>query len=149
VRLAACLLGALAITSTLQSNVVTPDPLAQYRWTHRLIVIDVPDTAAGRSALEKLRVALEASKADVLERDLLFVSVGDVPADADPSIPALAPSQRVAIRGRIDLHGGEAELVLIGKDGGVKARQSGAFDLPRLLAIIDTMPMRRAEARHR
>ena len=41
------------------------------------------------------------------------------------------------------------EVVLIGKDGGVKARTSDPGALQDFLALIDTMPMRRAEMRSR
>ena len=39
------------------------------------------------------------------------------------------------------------ELVLIGKDGGVKARDPSPAALEAFLRLIDTMPMRRAEMR--
>jgi len=41
------------------------------------------------------------------------------------------------------------EMVLIGKDGGVKARTYELNALEDFLALIDTMPMRRAEIQSR
>ena len=88
---------------------------------------------------------------DVLARDLLIISVGDLPAAGHmpwPKVDLGAP-ERLAVRRRLGLQERNPQLVLIGKDGGVKARQSGVFDLGELLALIDTMPVRRAEAHRR
>lgn len=128
------------------------DPLARYRWTHRLLVIDVPDTASGRATLEALRGVLDARIDEVRDRDLLVVPVGDLPQAARSLQPAvdLGAADRRTVRARLGLQGQPAQLVLIGKDGGVKARQSeGAFDLAEVFALIDGMPMRRAETRRR
>lgn len=124
------------------------DPLSVYRWTHRLLVVHVPDTDAGRATLEALRASLHDRREDVRARDLLIVPVGDLPRAGDslPTAVALGATERLEVRRRLGLQDRVAQLVLIGKDGGVKARQSEAvFDLAGLLALIDTMPMRRAE----
>ena len=39
------------------------------------------------------------------------------------------------------------EIVLIGKDGGVKLRSKTPLDVETLYAVIDAMPMRRREMR--
>jgi hypothetical protein len=44
---------------------------------------------------------------------------------------------------------GALTTVLIGKDGSVKARYNAAPSLDELFALIDGMPMRRAELRSR
>ena len=129
-----------------------PDPLSAYRWKHRLLVIDVPDTQAGRATLAAFRTSLDDRKDDVLDRDLLIVPVGDLPRPGDPLQLAvdLGVPDRSDVRRRLGLHGQGAQLVLIGKDGGTKARQSeGAFDLERLFELIDGMAMRRAEMQRR
>lgn len=141
----------LAATLPAQSTRMARDPLATHRWTHRLLVIDVPDTAAGRTAVETFRAALDAQMDEVRDRDLRIVQVGDLPGAAETLQPSIAldASERLTVRRRLRLEGREPQLVLIGKDGGEKARQSGVFDLPQLLALIDTMPMRRAETPRR
>jgi len=130
-----------------QATGMEPDPLSQYRWAHRLLVIHVPDTESGRLTMEAFRAAIEQDVPAVRDRDLLIVPVGDLPRAGQVLQPTvdLAPSQRAVVRRRLGMQGPEPQLVLIGKDGGVKARQSGAFDLPGAFALIDTMPMRRAE----
>ncbi|WP_291980527.1 DUF4174 domain-containing protein [Luteitalea sp.] len=125
-----------------------PDPLSAYRWTHRLLVVHVPDTEAGRATLEALRASLHDRLEDVRARDLLIIPVGDLPRAGDtlPTAVALGATERLEVRQRLGLQDRVAQLVLIGKDGGVKARQTQAvFDLAELFAVIDTMPMRRAE----
>lgn len=139
----------VAVALPAQSTRMEPDPLARHRWTHRLLIVDVPDTAAGRITLQAFRTALEDEVEEVRDRDLLVVAVGELGRAAPQLRPALdlSPSERQAVRRRLGLEGREPQLVLIGKDGGVKARQSGVFDLPRILALIDTMPMRQGEVR--
>jgi hypothetical protein len=129
-----------------------PEPLSAYRWTHRLLVIHVPDTEPGRATLKAFRIDLDDRKADVLDRDLLIVPVGDLPRAGDTlsNSVVLGAEERLAVRQQLGLQGQGAQLVLIGKDGGVKARQSeDVFDLAGVFALIDGMPMRRAETRRR
>jgi Domain of unknown function (DUF4174) len=129
-----------------------PDPLSVYRWKHRLLVVYVPDTEAGRATLRTFRASLDDRMEDVLDRDLLIVPVGDLPRPGDALRPAVevgAPG-RSQVRRRFGLEGREVQLLLIGKDGEMKARQSGAtIDLDRVFELIDSMPMRRAETQRR
>ncbi len=64
---------------------------------------------------------------------------------------ALRPpaGQTKAIRKQLRLDMGETRpvFILIGKDGGEKARCHDALDLEKWFAIIDAMPMGRAEIR--
>lgn len=125
-----------------------PDPLSAYRWTHRLLVVHVPDTEAGRATLEAFRASLHDRLEEVRDRDLLVIPVGDLPRAGDTlrTEVALGAAERLEVRRRLGLKDRVAQLVLIGKDGGVKARQSEAvFDLAGVFALIDSMPMRRAE----
>ena len=121
------------------------DPLSAYRWKHRLLLVYVPDTESGRSTLQTFRASLDERMEDVRDRDLLIVPVGDLPRTGDALRPAVdvdAPG-RSHVRRRFGLQGPEVQLLLIGKDGGVKARQSGVLlDLERVFEQIDSMPMR-------
>ena len=129
-----------------------PDPLSAYRWKHRLLVVYVPDTEAGGATLRTFRASLENRMQDVLARDLLIIPVGDLPRPGDALRPAVdvGAQGRSNVRRRFELEGPEVQLLLIGKDGGMKARQSGAMlDLERVFEVIDSMPMRRAEMQRR
>lgn len=90
--------------------------LAAYQWQSRVLVIDTP-SEQDAEYLRQIRV-LEAAQAGLLERNLQIV------------IRPFAPSFRVR---------------LVGKDGGVKLDQNVPVESAALFALIDTMPMRRAE----
>ena len=49
------LLSAVMLFSPLSAR-ADPDPLSAYRWKHRLLVVYVPDTEAGRTTLDLERV---------------------------------------------------------------------------------------------
>ncbi len=145
------LLSAVLLFGSLSAG-ADPDPLSAYRWKHRLLVLHAPDTPAGRAAFQSVRLSLDDRREDVLARDLLIVPVGDLPWRSNTWLPAveLDVSERTHVRRRLGLHGRGAELVLIGKDGRMKARQSeGVCDLARLFELIDSMPMRQAEMQRR
>jgi hypothetical protein len=145
------LFSAVLMSGALLSS-ADPDPLSAYRWKHRLLVLYVPDTESGRATLRTFRASLDDRMEDVLERDLLVVPVGDLPRPDDvlrPAVDVGAPG-RSHVRRRFDLQGREAQLLLIGKDGEMKARQSGAMlDLERVFELVDSMPMRQAEMQRR
>lgn len=86
------------------------------------------------------------NESDILERHILwFVLKGDV---VESNAPERLPDDFAR---KLDAAGywHDAETVLlIGKDGGVKARQA-VLDLEALFDRIDAMPMRRAEMRAR
>jgi len=145
------LLGAVMLSNPLSAR-EDPDPLSAYRWKHRLLVVYMSDTESGRAALQTFRASLDDRMEDVLDRDLLILPVGDLPQPGDARQPEVdvGALERSHVRRRFGLQGPEVQLLLIGKDGGMKARQSGAMlDLEGLFELIDTMPMRRAEMQRR
>lgn len=89
--------------------------LSTHQWRHRVLVIDTPS----RESAEYRRQsdALAASSAGLQERHVQVVT-------------QTAKVFRVR---------------LVGKDGGVKLNQGAPVDIPTLFALIDAMPMRRAE----
>jgi hypothetical protein len=50
-----------------------------------------------------------------------------------------------AIRKRFGVKVGTFQVLLIGKDGGVKLRSSGPVSMKDLFGLIDSMPMRQQE----
>jgi hypothetical protein len=97
------------------ANLPLPE-LGGHRWKHRVLVIDTPATTA--PAYQAQAAALLPAWAGLLERDLHLIT-----RDA-------APAFRVR---------------LIGKDGGVKLDRDTPVAVAELFALIDAMPMRRAE----
>ncbi len=89
--------------------------LSAHSWQHRVLIVDTPSPDAAE--YRRQRSALEAAAAGLKERDLIVVTQS-------------APTFRVR---------------LVGKDGGVKLDQAEPVEVPALFALIDAMPMRRAE----
>ncbi len=113
------LLGSVA-TSAAAELVTAPLPpdLQAYRWQHRLLVLRAP--ADDDPAYRRQLAVLAAVPGELAERDLrVFTEFG-------------AP---------------RFSIELIGKDGGRKDRRATVLDPTELFAIIDAMPMRRAEMR--
>ena len=118
-------------------------PLDSYRWQSRLVVM-----AAGASdpQVAAQRAQWSSDRAGWRDRDLRLVEVtGDeVRIDEEPT--GLAGD---GVRAGLGLPVDRFEAVLVGFDGGVKARRSTAFENATLYATIDSMPMRRQELRRR
>jgi hypothetical protein len=97
------------------AGLALPD-LAAHQWRHRVLVIDAPVQAT--EAYRRQLAWLDAAKAGLEERDLHVVTRTGAPA---------------------------FRVRLVGKDGGVKLDQATPIEVTTLFALIDAMPMRRAE----
>ena len=84
------------------------------------------------------------------ELQVLAMPEPQVLAEAPPSSDWLhigaAPD---AVADAYGVRAGDAAAFLIGNDGGVKQIYAGEADLDEVLALIDTMPMRRAQIARR
>ena len=89
--------------------------LSAHQWRHRVLVIDTPSRDA--DAYRRQSATLASASAGLQERHVEVVTQA-------------AKAFRVR---------------LVGKDGGVKLDRGEPVDVPTLLALIDAMPMRRAE----
>lgn len=101
--------------------------LEHYRWHKRLLMIFAP---SDRDADFMRQMALLQQQQDALrERDIVVLS--DVrPADGG------------ALRAQLNPAG--FEIVLVGKDGGMKLRETRPVSAEALLSLVDRMPMRQA-----
>lgn len=105
-------------------------PLERYRYKKRLLLIFAP-SSHDTSYLEQ-RQLLEGSGAATEERELLVLEFfGD-------EVGAAAP---------FDIAPGTFAAVLVGKDGGEKARFTEPVNPIDLYILIDQMPMRQHEIR--
>ena len=104
--------------------------LDAFTWIKRPIVVfsDTPADPRFTEQLELLRAEAEA----LLDRDVVVIT------DADPAA-------RSAIRTQLRPRG--FQLVLIGKDGGVKLRKPFPWSVRELSRVIDKMPLRQHELR--
>lgn len=114
--------------------------LAELRWQHRVLLVQANGVAA-----EVPRDRLQNARARLAERDLLVFLLPD-PVSHDGAV-RLADAETLAQR--FDLGGATMRTVLLGKDGGVKLRQTGELDLEEVFVTIDAMPMRQREMRQR
>ena len=115
------------------------------QWRHRLVVVFAADEAATATAKD----TLAGAAGPVDERDILWFVVLDETTRTNYTgtlAADFAATLRQAYRG--PPAGGPSEVVLVGKDGGVKSRDP-ALDPTALFGAIDRMPMRRQEMRER
>ena len=120
----------LLVSSCMSAAEMTPsEALEDALWQHRVLLVHSPDSA--RAPAKAFLEQLKETKADLQDRDLIVIK-----ADT-------------ALRQKFSMADGSFTLLLIGKDGGEKARQTKSVDLKALFALIDTMPMRRAEMKRK
>lgn len=116
-----------------------PAAMKDFTWKHRLLLVltDGKDSAALAQVLEKARI-------DIDDRDLLWFFANGVSVTTNYRGPLPPELQSPAIQAFGKGSETGTEVILIGKDGGVKYR-SPKLDLAEIFARIDSMPMRRTE----
>ncbi|WP_139925940.1 DUF4174 domain-containing protein [Hymenobacter sp. DG01] len=131
--------GALLLGSTLgPAQILPPTPLStlvkEAKWQKRVLLLCAP--TPDDAELRQQKQLLGPVKADLNTRDLL---VREVVWSQLPAADQRYLSQKLGV-------GGTAfQAVLIGKDGGVKRRETKALPPAQLFATIDAMPMRQQE----
>ncbi len=98
---------------------------------HRLVVV-VGQPSDPRATQQ--HASLEQDAAALRERDVVMQDI--TPEAARRERPELGVNSRTAF-----------EVLLVGKDGGVKLRRDKPVAASEIIALIDTMPMRRNEMR--
>jgi hypothetical protein len=117
------------------------EPLAAFRWQNRVLLMFGDGDRVGEQERR-----MDAHRAALEERDLVILSVvGDIVSDnvVRTGLPSAA-----ALRARYRIRASEPlTVILVGKDGGEKLRETALVDPDTIFALIDTMPMRQNEAR--
>jgi hypothetical protein len=138
------LYGATKVDETNGAYAAAPS-LEQFQWKNRVVVVfSNDDDPRGESQVNELL----SQRLGVSERDMVVLRVrGDVVH------PVFGDSSDVNIDDlRRDLEApdlAEFAAVLVGKDGTVKLRVSEPISGAELFSIVDSMPMRAAEATRR
>ena len=135
----------LAIASAPASSAL-PESLLQLRWQQRILIVFAPRESDDRALA--FDVILAARACEVRDRELAVVRVFDE-NDASLNGVALNEGDARALRAHFDVSDKVFAVVLVGKDGGEKARAAAPPDLDDIFALIDSMPMRRVEVRTR
>lgn len=124
----------------LHLNVMSAQELKDFKWKNRILLL-----VDHGNNLEKSELQLRKFKAqlnEMQERDLiLFVYNGKNLMDIDGTL-ANIKMDNVPYN---DYQG----VILIGKDGGVKLRKKFVVEATEIFELIDQMPMRRSEMKHR
>jgi len=122
------------------------DPLRALRWQHRVLLMFAPGAADARAADFERMVAARACDLD--DRDVV---VGRVYATGPSRLgdAALGAGAAADIRREHAVAEDAFSVVLLGKDGGAKLRESAVPDPDSVFALIDAMPMRIDEMRAR
>ncbi|NIO41385.1 MAG: DUF4174 domain-containing protein [Burkholderiales bacterium] len=120
------------------------DPLSKYRWDRRPLLVFAAD--AEDPSLKQLRVAIEAASCEIADRDMVIGFILDR-GESRLDGASMSPAAAEAIRSSLRVKRSEFSAVLVGKDGGAKARYGQAPSLDAVFSLIDSMPMRRTEMR--
>lgn len=120
--------------------------LTQFRWDKRLLVLSA-ESGENQSLKEQLRsVALTRQESAL--RDLVLVTLLDRGESAAEG-RELTAAEVAAVRATLGIPNSDFALRLIGKDGSVKLARDTIMPMADIHALIDTMPMRKAETADR
>jgi hypothetical protein len=141
-----CLIAALIPGVVHAGNPLEMVDLDQYRWKNRLLFLFSPSPED--EAYQSLDQELRRNPDGVRDRDLLvFRLLEQGPSFRDSQ--EISPQGGGNLRRRFGVSRGKFTVVLVGKDGGVKLRQSEPVTLAEIFALIDSMPMRQREMREK
>jgi hypothetical protein len=116
--------------------------LDSLRWKNRVWVLFSPSESDASFQLQKQGLASSAQ--GVLERDLMVLEIVEQ-GQSRAGNHLLSEKSVQDIRKRLGVVGGSFQVLLIGKDGGVKLRSSEPVSMKDLFGLIDSMPMRQEE----
>ncbi len=118
--------------------------LRQHQWEDRVILIFA--NSENNERLQEQLQLLQVNEAELKDRDLVTYQVFDQKAFG-PDGDSIKMKWADQLRSRYNKDENPFFFILIGKDGGVKLRSDQVVGMEKLFALIDGMPMRRAEMR--
>lgn len=129
----------------MSSILAAQSPLSEFRWQNRILLISASSEILNDPERLELNSLLKKEADRLKERDLILIDISPEKLALHGAI-RLPEEERRALCQKLNLAPAKAPVfLLLGKDGHEKERQSPQLDLAKLLALIDTMPMRRAE----
>lgn len=141
--LSAALTAFLISSAVMGSEPTTISSMDAFTWRNRPVLVFAPQ--AGHSLLVAQRAAIAGRSDGMRDRDIVVIEVaGDSVTIDGKNAPNLSAGE---LRTRYRLRPTDAAALLVGKDGGVKLRESHALSVQTLFETIDAMPMRRHEMR--
>jgi len=118
----------------MEPQLITHLDLDELRWNSRLLLVYAPSAADERLVAQARE--FEGRRGDLLERDIVLFYVferGASRMDYDTISPEIADHLRHEYR----VPHGEFEVVLVGKDGGVKERWLGVVEAASVFDAVD------------
>ena len=121
----------------------TETSLEQLQWKKRPLLIFAE--SSGKIQYDRQLRAFDEQSSQVQERDMLLVAVA---ADAVGVVftEGLSLTDSAdSLRERFDVNAEQFAVILVGKDGTEKSRESSFVSPEKIFAEIDAMPMRQRE----
>ena len=127
----------LISTTTMSQN------LDSFKWENRILLLRDSDYSS-KELKGQLKV-LQNHMKKLQDRDILvFIVTDDAILDTLKRKTILKSRRIIEAYGLKDFQG----LILIGKDGGIKLKESFVVSPKVIFTLIDSMPMRQAEMKH-
>ena len=120
--------------------------LSAFRWDKRVLVISA--AALDDRSLSEQQDDLAATAEQFADRDMVLVTLLD-DAVSTAADRALTSNEVSKAREQLEIAPGSFSVRLIGKDGSVKLARNEVTPMANIYALIDSMPMRRAEMREK
>lgn len=133
----------LSLSNSAQNRVFD---LESYIWKNRIVLLFTDDDS-GTSYRAQVNMLLRDTE-DLEERDLKIFKI----SDTNSAVDLLGKNTfhvKDNLRVKYNLKGEGFHVLLIGKDGSVKYSDSNPLSREKLFAIIDAMPMRKAEMKQK
>lgn len=117
---------------------------ADFQWDNRILIV-IADSDADSLYKEQM-LEFERNEKGFKERDLITFSVFRSGMSRFGK-QTLHPESSTAILEKYDSVDSDFQILLIGKDGGVKLRKDATVSAEDIFGLIDSMPMRQREMR--
>ena len=140
-------MGLLFLLISCFADYSTDDILDKHRWQDRVILVFFPSE---QNDLYQDQIKLFSNHSEgMVDRDLVLYKIFSNSGKYENSA-TLSKTDVNSLRKRFSISQEEVVIILIGKDGGEKARKTNEiFAVQELFALIDGMPMRRQEIRRK
>lgn len=122
------------------TQVVAMESISGMTWKNRVIIVF--GNADDRRVSRQIET-ISSNRLELDDRDLIVISVTEVKVEVIfGTVPGLKAAK---MRAEAGVKRGSFQVLLVGKDGGVKLRSETVVNNGSLFDVIDRMPMRRAE----
>ena len=118
--------------------------LKSYQWKNRLLLVFAP--SENSPAYQKQMQLFQTQQADFSERDLLLVEIL-TEGTSRASGKVIDEADVTKVRSRFQVSPQDFRVILVGKDGTVKRKDSKPVEAKVIFNEIDAMPMRQQEMR--